>query len=69
MYTGAPETCNLLDDDCDNQIDEGVQNTYYADVDGDTFGNPTNTILACTLPAGYVTNNTDCNDSNPAINP
>ncbi|MFM7721526.1 MAG: MopE-related protein, partial [Bacteroidota bacterium] len=69
IYAGAPETCNLLDDDCDNQIDEGVQNTYYADVDGDTFGNPNSTTLACTQPTGYVSNNTDCNDNNPAINP
>jgi hypothetical protein len=25
--------------------------------------------LACTQPVGYVTNNTDCDDTNPALNP
>ncbi len=59
----ASEVCNGIDDNCDNQIDEGVQTTFYADTDGDGFGDPANTILACTAPAGYVANNTDCDDT------
>jgi hypothetical protein len=43
--------------------------TYYADADGDTFGNPTSTTSACTPPNGYVLNNTDCDDANASINP
>ena len=39
------------------------QTTYYADADGDGFGNALVTILGCTQPEGYVTNNTDCNDA------
>ncbi|MBK8081689.1 MAG: putative metal-binding motif-containing protein [Saprospiraceae bacterium] len=35
---GATEICNGLDDDCDGGVDEGVQNTYYADVDNDSYG-------------------------------
>ncbi len=46
-----------------------TQTTFYADADGDTFGNPTSTIQDCTAPAGYVSNNTDCDDSNAALNP
>ncbi|MBL7984262.1 MAG: hypothetical protein JNM91_04655, partial [Flavobacteriales bacterium] len=54
--------------------------TYYADVDGDGFGDPAVDSLSCTLPVGYVTNNTDncpavpgvigstCNDGNPNTN-
>lgn len=44
---------------------------YYKDGDGDGFGNPMVTITVCnsTAPSGYVNNNKDCNDSNPAINP
>ena len=43
--------------------------TFYADTDGDSYGNPAVTISACSLPVGYVTNDSDCDDSNSAINP
>jgi hypothetical protein len=43
--------------------------TFYADTDGDGFGDAANTLLSCTLPAGFSTNNTDCDDSNAQINP
>ncbi len=66
---GATETCNGLDDDCDGQIDEGVKSTFYRDLDGDGFGNINLTTLACTAPAGYVSNSTDCNDNNSGIRP
>ena len=66
---GAVEICNGIDDDCDGQIDEGVKNTYYQDSDGDGFGKASVSVLACTAPAGYVSNNTDCNDNNAAIKP
>jgi len=46
-----------------------VQSTFYADTDNDTFGDLNSTIQACEAPAGYVSNSTDCDDTNPAINP
>ncbi len=64
----ATEICNSIDDDCDTQIDEGVQINYYADTDGDGYGAGTAT-LACTAPTGFVTTSTDCNNTNPAVNP
>ena len=37
-YNGVSEVCDgSSDNDCDNQIDEGVQNTYYLDNDGDGY--------------------------------
>ncbi len=66
---GATEVCNGTDDNCDTQIDEGVQSTFYADVDGDTYGDASTSIQACTSPAGYVADNTDCDDNNAAVNP
>ena len=44
--------------------------TYYRDLDGDGFGAAASgTLTQCGQPAGYVVNNTDCNDSDPTLNP
>jgi len=43
--------------------------TFYADADGDTYGDATSTTASCFLPEGYVTNDDDCNDANPLIHP
>jgi hypothetical protein len=47
----------------------GASTTFYLDADGDGYGNASVTILSCTPPEGYVTNNTDCNDANAAVHP
>ncbi len=44
--------------------------TYYADADNDGFGNPLVSVVSCTgTPAGFVLNNTDCNDLAAAVRP
>ncbi|MFM9007055.1 MAG: T9SS type A sorting domain-containing protein, partial [Bacteroidota bacterium] len=49
-------------------IDNSV--TYYADADGDGYGNPNDSQATCTgAPSGYVTDNGDCDDNYNAINP
>ncbi|MEP7127837.1 MAG: MopE-related protein, partial [Chitinophagales bacterium] len=62
IYPGATELCNGLDDDCDAQIDEGVQSLFYPDADGDGYGDAVGAILSCTEPVGFVESATDCND-------
>ncbi|MFN8154237.1 MAG: MopE-related protein [Bacteroidia bacterium] len=71
VYPGAAEVCNGVDDDCNLLIDDGLTFiTYYADVDGDTYGDAGNTVSTCNgAPAGYVSDNTDCNDNNASANP
>ncbi|HET9433093.1 MAG TPA: MopE-related protein, partial [Chitinophagaceae bacterium] len=44
--------------------------TFYADLDGDGYGNGASGVAqACTAPAGYVSNNSDCDDDNSSIHP
>ncbi|GAM10010.1 dyslexia-associated protein [Geobacter sp. OR-1] len=69
IHPGAAEVCNGKDDNCNGQIDEGVTTAFYADADADGYGNPLTAVQACFAPAGHVTNGTDCNDANAAINP
>ncbi len=66
---GAAEVCNGWDDDCDSSIDEGIPTiTYYNDADGDGYGAGLPTTTCSVLSAPFVSNNTDCDDSNIAVN-
>jgi hypothetical protein len=69
VHPGAPEVCNGRDDNCDGNIDEGVSATFWADVDGDGYGDPLTTTQACAKPAGFVTNNLDCDDTVGSVHP
>ena len=64
----ATEVLDGIDNDCDGQVDEGAE-TFYRDADSDTFGDPNDSQQAIGAPAGFVLDNTDCNDAVAAINP
>jgi hypothetical protein len=66
---GAAELCNEIDDNCNGQIDEGVQKpTWYKDNDGDGYGS-TQQVVSCFQPAGFVPDAGDCVDANKNIYP
>ena len=76
IHPEALEICDGIDNDCDAAIDHqdsGINpdllTTYYADADGDNYGNPSANMDFCEIQAGYVSNAQDCNDSNASIHP
>ena len=58
----SPEVCDEADNDCDGDVDDGVQLTFHRDMDSDTYGDPADAVEACEAPAGYVVDATDCDD-------
>jgi len=67
---GATEICNGLDDDCVGGFDDGLTFLdYYADVDGDGYGQGA-AFGFCEAPGTpYVLLTGDCNDADASINP
>ena len=61
-FPNNPEVCDEIDNDCDQDVDEGLLQTYYLDSDMDTYGVDTATITACTMPMGYAARGGDCDD-------
>jgi len=62
---GATELAdNGIDQDCDG-TDLPV---WYKDEDSDGFGDPSGSTFSATQPTGYVTDNTDCDDTDAGIN-
>jgi len=62
---------SILDDvDCnDLDVTVGGPTPWYADLDNDAFGNPTDSQLACTVPTDFVSDNSDCDDTENTVHP
>lgn len=75
IYTASGTYMQMLTNavGCDSMLNVNltvVSNiTYYQDLDGDGYGNFAVSQVGCAPIAGYVNNNTDCNDNNNTIHP
>ncbi len=72
VFPGADEYCNEIDDDCDGDVDEDDAvdaSTWYADLDSDGYGDAASTTAACEQPTGYLSDSSDCDDTNDASYP
>ena len=76
QYPDAPEVCNLEDDDCDNQSDEGTDAdapigspTWYLDFDGDGVGTDSLSTIECYAPPNFVSSSGDCLDDDASVYP
>ena len=69
IHPGAEEECDGVDNDCDGQTDEGLLQTWYADADGDGYGDASQSEEACEQGEGLADNGQDCDDGDADINP
>jgi hypothetical protein len=62
--TQAPRTDDSGGDtyDCESQ-------PWYADRDGDGYGDPASSVEACSAPPGHVSDDTDCAPDDPSVHP
>jgi hypothetical protein len=68
----AEETCDELDNNCDGAVDEAGatgESSWYADTDGDGYGDADSATTACEAPEGAVANADDCDDGSAAVSP
>jgi hypothetical protein len=73
-YPGASERCDGADNDCDGASDEEPTvdpPTWYADGDGDGYGDASQSVSQCAAPtsSGWVSDATDCEDADASVHP
>jgi hypothetical protein len=69
VHPGAKEICNLVDDNCDDTVDEGfATEPFWTDDDDDNWGVGAE-FAACMQPPSTARKDGDCDDADAGINP
>jgi MYXO-CTERM domain-containing protein len=63
------EDCDGAPDDADPSVDAATFSTWYADADGDGYGDPASPTRACDLPTMFAGNDADCDDARADVYP
>jgi hypothetical protein len=78
IHPAAQEVCDAaeVDEDCDGRADDaddstdtGSMTVFYADIDGDGFGDDAVEVRACRLPAAASAVGGDCDDAEALARP
>ncbi|GEM_PF-1712807 len=72
VFPGNVETCNGLDDDCNELIDDRLEFAdWYPDVDLDEYGDMDADPVSSCMEAveGHLLDNTDCDDTEADVHP
>jgi hypothetical protein len=71
IHPGSFELCDWADNDCDGTVDIGAigGSYYYADTDGDGYGDYRSSLVLCRATSGWSLLATDCDDDDATIHP
>jgi len=71
IHPEAEEVCDLVDQDCDGDVDDDAidAGSWYTDADGDGYGDTDSLVVSCDQPAGATTTGGDCDDSADRVHP
>ena len=69
VHPDATEVCDAKDNDCNQSIDDGPEQTGFEDLDGDGYGTQEISITYCNHTTPLSELDGDCDDADAAIHP